>query len=802
MTGLAAEVALDGATNAYDRLYSYALPKNCGAVPGCRVTVPFGKGNIKKQGMIFSVCETQTDNLKEIISVTDKKPVLTREMLELCLFLREHYFCTYYDAVHAALPAGLNYRLVNNFSANEDFSALSFGRYRKSGFDYLLKSGEKEKVRLDVSSALLRYTGGNVRKALFKNRESRRRVNDAGEKRVRAALTDDVNEEKLTPRQREIFNFVREAGSISIKELRYFTGVSAGVTDKLIAEGFLIPYEKRVFRTVIKQGLEAEQTEISLTDEQQAAYDGMTAEYEKNEGAVSLLYGVTGSGKTQVFLKLADRVIADNRGVIVMVPEISLTPQLLGIFASRYGDKIAVFHSAMSMGKRMDEWQRVKNGDALIAVGTRSAIFAPFENLGLIIIDEEQEHTYKSEQSPRFHARTLARFRAKYNKALLCLASATPSVESFTAAKSGRYSLYRLKNRFGGAVLPQVETVDMKQEILSGNSSLISRRLYEKLTEVLEEKKQAILLLNRRGHNTYVSCPECGYVMSCPNCSISLTYHSANHRLMCHYCGYSVPRGDKCPECGGQHMKFLGAGTQKVEEELKNLFPSARVLRLDADSTMAADSYAMYLEAFAAGEYDILLGTQMVAKGLDFPNVTLVGVLGADSATYSEDFRSFERTFSLLTQVVGRAGRGGDRGLAIIQSMNPESSVIKLAARQDYDGFYEEEIMTRRLMVYPPYCDICAVISRAADRAAAEKAITDVFRAIRGMLEDEYKDVKLIILGPSPASVPRVNGKYRYRMIIKCREGKRFRELLRRALDIKLTKDATVSADMNPETVI
>lgn len=805
MTGLAAEVALDGATNAYDRLYSYALPKNCGAVPGCRVTVPFGKGNIKKQGMIFSVCETQTDNLKEIISVTDKKPVLTREMLELCLFLREHYFCTYYDAVHAALPAGLNYRLVNNFSANEDFSALSLlDDTEKAVFDYLLKSGEKEegavRRKLGITSDILEEMC--EKEALFKNRESRRRVNDAGEKRVRAALTDDVNEEKMTPRQREIFNFVREAGSISIKELRYFTGVSAGVTDKLIAEGFLIPYEKRVFRTVIKQGLEAEQTEISLTDEQQAAYDGMTAEYEKNEGAVSLLYGVTGSGKTQVFLKLADRVIADSRGVIVMVPEISLTPQLLGIFASRYGDKIAVFHSAMSMGKRMDEWQRVKNGDALIAVGTRSAIFAPFENLGLIIIDEEQEHTYKSEQSPRFHARTLARFRAKYNKALLCLASATPSVESFTAAKSGRYSLYRLKNRFGGAVLPQVETVDMKQEILSGNSSLISRRLYEKLTEVLEEKKQAILLLNRRGHNTYVSCPECGYVMSCPNCSISLTYHSANHRLMCHYCGYSVPRGDKCPKCGGQHMKFLGAGTQKVEEELKNLFPSARVLRLDADSTMAADSYAMYLEAFAAGEYDILLGTQMVAKGLDFPNVTLVGVLGADSATYSEDFRSFERTFSLLTQVVGRAGRGGDRGLAIIQSMNPESSVIKLAARQDYDGFYEEEIMTRRLMVYPPYCDICAVISRAADRAAAEKAITDVFRAIRGMLENEYKDVKLIILGPSPASVPRVNGKYRYRMIIKCREGKRFRELLRRALDIKLTKDATVSADMNPETVI
>ena len=350
--------------------------------------------------------------------------------------------------------------------------------------------------------------------------------------------------------------------------------------------------------------------------------------------------------------------------------------------------------------------------------------------------------------------------------------------------------------------MPKVETVDMKKEILSGNSSPVSRRLYEAVNETLDNKKQVILLLNRRGHNTYISCPNCGYVMTCPNCSISLTYHSANHRLMCHYCGYSSSADTKCPECGNEHMKFLGAGTQRLEEEIKKLFPKARVLRVDADSTLARESYSEYLNAFAAGEYDILLGTQMVAKGLDFPNVTLVGVLGADSAAFSEDFRSFERTFSLLTQVVGRAGRGENAGLAIVQSINPDSELIGLAAKQDYEGFYESEIMTRKLMIYPPYCDICVVSARADIRRNAETAINGIFCKIKEMLKGEYADVKLIILGPAPASVPIVNGKYRYRMIIKCKNSKRFRELLRTALEIKRLPDTAVIADMNPDNII
>lgn len=808
MTGAVAQVALDGAAFAFDRLYSYIIPPELQskAAAGMRVTVPFGKGNLKKQGMIFRIASAELKGLKAIYSLTDKSPVLNGEMLCLCEYMRENCFCTYYEAVRAALPMGMSFKLTSYYSANEEFSSMSLldGTEREI-FEYLKAKGEKDldslKRKFGVTAELL--DGLCEKQALILSREPKRKVNDANEKWVRLAFSyDELVNLKLTKRQREVCELVSGTDGISVKEIKYFTGVSQSVIDGLISRELLICFEKRVFRTDRKMQTSLKNTEITLTDEQQAAFDGLISKYNEQSGNISLLYGITGSGKTQVFLRLADEVSAEGRGVIVMVPEIALTPQMLKIFTERYGDKVAVFHSAMSQGARLDEWERVRSGKALIALGTRSAVFAPFADLGLIIIDEEQEHTYKSEQSPRFHARELAAFRTRYNKGLLCLASATPSVESFTAAKQGKYSLFKLSNRYGGAVLPKVETVDMKKEILSGNSSPVSRRLYEAVNETLDNKKQVILLLNRRGHNTYISCPNCGYVMTCPNCSISLTYHSANHRMMCHYCGYSVSADTKCPECGNSHMKFLGAGTQKLEEEIKNLFPKARVLRVDADSTLARESYSEYLTAFANGEYDILLGTQMVAKGLDFPNVTLVGVLGADSAAFSEDFRSFERTFSLLTQVVGRAGRGESAGLAIVQSINPDSELIGLAAKQDYEGFYESEIMTRKLMIYPPYCDICIVGARSGERKNAETAVNGIFSNIKEMLKDEYADVKLIILGPAPASVPIVNGKYRYRMIIKCKNNKRFREMLRTALEIKRLPDTAVIADINPDTVI
>lgn len=805
MKGLTAEIALQGTSFAFDILYTYAIAPEMqeSAKAGCRVLVPFGKGNIKKQGIIFRIKEAEIKGLKKIYSFIDEKPVLSEELISLCEYLHESVFCTYYDAVAAMLPAGLSYSLIDLFEINAEFTGVSLLQSDETQVFELLKTkGQMSRTALKNQlgiddSLLVRMT---EKQALIKSSDAKRRMGDATQKWVR--LCDgDISGIKFTPRQKEVINLLLDAFSASVKEICYFTGVSAAVIENLIKKGVLVSFEKQVFRTPYKSA-KPDKKEIILTDEQQTAFSGLLNEYKTQKGSTALLYGVTGSGKTQVFLRLADEVLNDGRGVIVMVPEIALTPQLISIFTARYGNQIAVFHSAMSMGQRMDEWRRIKDGKALIAIGTRSAIFAPFDNLGLIIIDEEQEHTYRSEQSPRFHTRDVARFRAARNKGLLCLASATPSVESYAAAKQGKYSLHTISQRYGNAVLPKVETVDMKKELADGNSGVLSRRLYEAVKETVDNKKQAILLLNRRGHNTYISCPECGSVATCPNCSISLTYHSANERLMCHYCGYSEKADKVCSECGSTHMKFTGLGTQKAEEELKTLFPNARILRLDADSTMSRDSYSNYLSKFAEGEYDILLGTQMVAKGLDFPNVTLVGVLGADKAMYSEDFRSFERTFSLLTQVVGRAGRGNTAGLAIVQTIDPDSNIIELAKRQDYDTFYNEEILTRKLMVYPPYCDICVVNTRATLRENAENAVKSVFGEIKRLIESEYKGVKLIILSPAPASIPKIQGRYRYRMIIKCRNNAEFRKMLKTALNIKLSGDTSVWADINPDSII
>ncbi len=806
MKGLIAQIALQGATFAFDKLYTYAVPPELygKAKAGMRATVPFGRGNTYRQGMIFRIAEDEVAGLKKLISLTDETSVLTEEMLSLAEYMRETVFCTYYDAVSVMIPAGLGFKTVNFYSANCEFTALSLlTEDEKDVFQYLLKKGETEETQLKthfgVNSELLESLC--EKEALIKVSDLKRRVGDATQKWV--CLSENENAEiKLTPRQKEVVGLLEEIGSAAVKEICYFTGVSVSVVENLIKKGVLCAFEKKVYRIDNQETCVKDSSEIVLTEEQQKAYEGLLSDYNCENAKTSLLYGITGSGKTQVFLKLADKAVSESRGVIVMVPEISLTPQLISLFTSRYGNKIAVFHSAMSMGKRLSEWQRIKDGKALIAIGTRSAVFAPFKDLGLIIIDEEQEHTYKSEKSPRFHATQLAKFRIGFHKGLLCLSSATPSIESYTLAEKGVYSIYKLKNRYGNAVLPLVETVDMAEEMQKGNTGVFSNRLYEAIRDTLNDKKQAILLLNRRGHNTYVSCSVCGYVETCPNCSVSLTYHSANNRLMCHYCGYSKKADGICPECKNENMKFTGLGTQKAEEELKTLFPDANILRLDADSTTARDSYSTYLKDFADGKYDILIGTQMVAKGLNFPNVTLVGVLGADSAMYSEDFRSFERSFSLLAQVVGRAGRGENAGLAIIQTVSPESNLIELASSQDYESFYKEEILTRKLMVYPPYCDICLVSAQALSKNVAQRTINEVFGNIKALIENEYGGVKVIILGPLPATVSKVNNRYRYRMIIKCKNNADFRKMLRQAMDIKLISDATVSVDMNPESVM
>lgn len=806
MKPLIAQVVIDCVTNVFDKEYSYAIPENLidKAKVGCRVTVPFGRSNQKRIGMIVGFSGESSKKLKEIYDVTDNEPVLNDEMLKLVKSIAERTFCTFFDVVKAILPTGLNYKFTSLYSVNDEFCAESLLSYdEKELFEFV-----KANPQISADKLLKSFKGCEEtlfslleKQAVIRDLSLKRNANDLTKNwvRVNENLGDDI--QKLTARQLEIFELVRQMGEISVKELEYFTGVTVSVINNLVKKGVLDAFKRQEFR-IPYRNVKPSSQKIELTDIQNKAYLGLKAELESSSPSVSLLYGVTGSGKTQVFLKLVDFAVAKNKGVIIMVPEIALTPQMIDIFTSRYGTGVAIFHSAMSVGQRMDEYNRVKMGKAKIAIGTRSAVFAPFDDLGLVIIDEEQEHTYKSERAPRFHARDIAKLRIAHHNALLLLASATPSVESYSMALKGKYKLFTLSERYGNAILPEVTAVDMRNELAHGNKGVISEQLANDIDDTLKNGNQAIVLLNRRGHNTYVSCPSCGWVATCPNCSVSMTYHSANGRLMCHYCGYSEYKPNSCPECEGEHVRFMGIGTQKLEEELNLLFPKARILRLDADTTTTKDSYRTYLTAFGNGEYDIMVGTQMVAKGLNFPKVSLVGVIGADKAAYSEDYRSFERTFSLLTQVVGRAGRGDIKGKAVVQTSTSDNNLIDLAAKQDYDAFYNEEILNRKLMVYPPYCDICVVWAQSSERQQAQDTINSVFSNIKERIESDDSNIKLIILGPTASAVPKINNKYRFKLIIKCKNTKAFREMLRGAVAVKLKGDTTVSVDINPETVI
>ena len=631
------------------------------------------------------------------------------------------------------------------------------------------------------------------------------RVKDAVSKMVRPIPGFDG---RLTPRQREVYGVLCDVGEVSEKELCYFTGASPAVVKALCEKGAAEVFQYEIYRRPEALAAEEDHDDLILSESQQKALEELTEEYENaREGSrCALLYGVTGSGKTSVYLKLIDHVLAKGRGVIVMVPEISLTPQTLRRFQSRFGDQVAVFHSGLSLGERMDEWRRVRQGRARIAVGTRSAVFAPVQKLGLIVIDEEQEHTYKSEASPRYDAREVARYRCARSDAFCLLSSATPSVETFHMAREGRFRFHKLEDRFGRAVMPEVQLVDMNWEDHPGSEHAVGMALGEALIENFRRGKQSIVLLNRRGYHTFASCRSCREVVSCPNCSISLTYHTANRRFMCHYCGYSAPLMKKCPSCGSEGLAFRGLGTQKAEEQLRELLPKARILRMDTDSMSGRYSLERSLQEFARGEYDVMVGTQMVAKGLDFENVTLVGVISADQTLYSDDFRSGERTFDLLTQVVGRAGRGRLPGRAVIQTFAPENPVLGLAAKQDYFGFAERELAYRKAMLYPPFVDLLVIGFVGGDEKLTRRSAERFLQELEGLARGEYAGLPLRVLRPSPAAIARVSGKYRYKLIIKCQNGPRFREMIARLLTafagLREFRQVTVYADPNPNRII
>lgn len=815
MSNLVVRAAVEKTLYHFDKLFDYAVPDYlCDkAKAGVRILVPFGGGNKKRQAVIMQTyTANETDNmrcLKSVSAILDDSPLLSKEMLKLVCSMKERFYCTYFDAVKAMLPLGVNYRVssVYGLTEKDDYSALNDEQKRIIS----LFSGKKRKIKqndlfaklgIDCESKDLTYLLENG--YLVKSATAMRRIGDASVRMIRLSnrYSTDI---KLSPRQREVFELLQIVGAASVKEVCYYTGVSASVADALVKKTVCEYFDEEVYR-IPENSYSAAAEKIILTEEQQKAYNELLAHAESGKPSVSLLYGVTGAGKTSVFLKLMQTVYEKGRGVIVMVPEISLTPQLVSLFKSRFGQDVAVFHSALSMGERLDEWKRVKKGIAKIAVGTRSAVFAPFDDIGLIIMDEEQEYTYKSEASPRFHAREVAKLRCVEHNALLLLSSATPAIESFYNARCGIYSMSKLTKRYGKAELPDVIISDMNIELQKGNNTGFGSALLEAIEENLECGDQSIILLNRRGYNTFVTCTACKNVVSCPNCSISLTYHSANNRLMCHYCGFSMKITDKCPSCGSHDLRYSGSGTQKAEQTISEIFPSARVLRLDADSTMAKQAHEKKLAEFKNGNYDILLGTQMVAKGLDFPKVTLVGVLSADQTLYSEDYRSYERTFSLLTQVVGRSGRGEKHGRAVIQTYTPENPIMELSAAQNYEEFYKSEIEIRRAMLYPPFSDICmiGIIGEREDKTAAAAKV--FVQLLCGIMKDEYPELPIRILGPTPATVFRVNNKYRYKIILKFRNSKRFREMLSGALREfgrdKRFSSVSVCADVNPDNIL
>ena len=812
-----AKVAVENAAYSFDDAFDYAVPQELlsKVLPGVRVLVPFGNGNKKRQGFVFALRQKNTDKkLKAIAEVLDETPLLNNELLRLAVFLKEQTFCTLFEAAKAMLPSGIGLHFVLSYVLNPAFEYENtvLSEAEQEAVCYLQEKAvyvKREKILKDLGYKndvrLLEEMA--KRGILLCNTDTQRKIGDATVKMARLSAfyySFIENAGKLTKKQKEVTDFMETVGTASVKEICYFTGVTAAVISTLAGKGILEFFENEIFRRPKFEKQSSVPTPIHLTASQAKAFDGIHCQLQQETAQTALLFGVTGSGKTQIYLRLIDEVLKTDRGVIVMVPEISLTPQMLSIFYARYGSAVAVFHSALSMGERLDEWKRVKNGEAKIALGTRSAVFAPFEKIGMIVIDEEQEHTYKSEMSPRFHARDAARFRVKNHNALLLLASATPSIESYARAVTGQYTLHTLDARYGNAVLPEVLCVDAKQ-CLGQEGAYLSEPLLCALRENLQAGNQSILLLNRRGYNTFAACNSCGKVKTCPNCSISLTYHARNKRLMCHYCGYSEPFTDICSVCGAHAVAYSGFGTQRLEDTLGEQLPDARILRLDTDTTSSRYSFENSLKKFTNGEYDIMVGTQMVAKGLDFPNVTLVGVVSVDQMLYNDDYKSAERTFDLLTQVVGRAGRGNKAGKAIIQTAFPDNEVVSLAKAQDFPAFYALEIQIRKAMIYPPYCDLCTIGFIGLDEAMTKSAAKAFLDVLRTRHKAEYADLNLIVLGPIAPRLAKVSGKYRFRIIIKCRNNARLRAFVSEQLkdfSKNMTyKKVTVIADMNPENI-
>ena len=810
-----AKIAVSAATFAIDKPYSYCVPDEMELQPGQRVTVPFGRGNRRCEGVVLSVETGSADGLKAVDCSLDEQPVVSPVLLRLAAFVRERYFCTFYEAIRAMLPAGLWFQTRESFSLTEDLSwkektiKNADARTILELMENLGGQAEEDHLRQAITDeerfqSAVQYLAR--KKWISTQSEYLRRLGDKTERIATLASSPEEAMEYASHRpksaamQRAVLELMCSIGSVSVKELCYFTGASTATVNRLEKLGYLTLSERPVLRCREIKPAKLDGPLI-LNEDQQAAFEGLDTQRRSDAPGAALLYGVTGSGKTSVYIKLIQSCLADGKSAMLLVPEIALTPQLLGIMAAHFGETVAVLHSSLSAGERYDQWKRVRDGDAKLVVGTRSAVFAPAADLGLIILDEEQEHSYKSENSPRYDAREVALWRGSKEKALVLLGSATPAVETMYRAKIGIYKLYTLNQRFGGRKLPDVTIVDMHEELKQGNDLSFSHELQDAILDAHQMDKQTIILLNRRGNSRALVCVDCRETPECPRCAVRLTYHSANNRLMCHYCGFSQPVPQRCPQCDGP-LKTIGTGTQKVQQELRDLYPEMESDRMDADTVSATNTHEKILERFQSNRTPVLIGTQMVAKGLNLPDVTLVGVMDAELSLYNSSFRAAETTFNMLTQVVGRAGRGDAPGRAIIQTVIPDHQVIRLAAAQDYEGFYDLEVRLRQVQNDPPFGDLATITFTGEEETAVLRGAAKFRDSLIACLKNPgYEQEVCTVLGPAPCAVPKINYHFRYRLTLRCRMSRNLRNLiahlLRQFSQDKLNRKVSAFADVN-----
>jgi primosomal protein N' (replication factor Y) len=795
-----ASVVVDVPAKQTDKAFDYLIPEKWMDIiqPGIRVIVPFGPRKI--QGFVIDLkANSDFDKLKEIIEPIDLIPVLNKELLELGQWLTKSTLSFKIITYQAMLPAALKAKYekkvslargVNQDELPEELQSL-FQNNRELTWDLVLNSSLERKLHKEAAAGKL--------EVIYEVKE---RLHKKKLKYVLPLLSAEELAKELehiparAGKQRELVSyFIQHSAPIEYRKLNDL-GLSASAVKPLAAKGLIEEKDMEVYRDPYENREFKRTSPLRLTASQQEAIEPILNSIHNNLHKVFLLYGVTGSGKTEIYLQSIQDVINKGKEAIVLVPEISLTPQMVNRFKGRFGDLVAVMHSGLSAGEKYDEWRKIQRKEVKVVVGARSAIFAPFENLGIIIIDEEHETSYKQEEMPRYHARDVAIERAVRYHCPVVLGSATPALESFARAKKGVYELLTLPSRMNEHALPSVDIIDMREELRDGNRSMFSRILFEKLQERLEKKQQTVLFLNKRGFSSFVMCRDCGYVVNCPNCDISLTYHRATEQMKCHYCGYEGRVPATCPECGSEHIRYFGTGTQKVEEELGKILPAARVIRMDVDTTSRKGSHERLLTDFQEGKADILLGTQMIAKGLDFPNITLVGVLSADTMLHLPDFRSSEKTFQLLTQVSGRAGRHELPGEVVIQTYTPEHYSIEYSGKQDYDLFYNQEMMLRKIHKYPPFYYLSLITVSHEQLMTAVSVTEKIVQYVRSRLSNET-----VVLGPVASPIPRINNRYRYQCLIKYKREPNLTETLKNILE-QYQKEAAaglqVSVDTNP----